>query len=115
MSELQNLVKQYTEYDNSYKKLNTELKIIKENKNIIENQIIDIIKDKNYNNIKIETNDSIIKFNDTVTNSGLSLRYLEECFNVLMSDKNKIKEYIDFIKNNRTYKSEINIKRTLKK
>lgn len=115
MTELQNLVKQYMEYDNTYNELNQQLKDIKENKNIIENQIIEIIKDKNYNNIKIETSDSIIKFNDNITTSGLTFRYLEECLNLLIKDKNKIKEYIDFIKNNRTSKSEINIKRTLKK
>jgi len=120
MSHLNNLsiyLKDWVTYDNYLKKINKKTKNIKEKKDLLENQIIKIFESNDMTNTKINIGDSKVFYNETVSTTSLSYKFLFECLTKYYKNEVKAEEICDFIKNERdnTKKFNFSIKRTMNK
>ena len=112
---LQENIKQWVVYDNEIKNLNNKIKNIKENKSLINDNIISYIKDNNLINANIKLSDSTIKFVDSKQTPALTYRYIKECLNECIDDNELVDNIINYMKEKREIKTNLEIKRTLNK
>ena len=108
-------IKLWVKYDNEYKEQQERLKKLREQRNLLENNIIEHINDNNLKNATIQITDGILKFGQTKTSSPLTFKYIEECLNDIISDKEQITNIINYIKEKRVYKNTENIRRLYNK
>ena len=59
----------------------------------------------------IEISDSKLKFGITKTTNPLSLKYIETCLSLVITDKEDVVKIMNVIKNNRTPKEVFEMKR----
>lgn len=107
---LNNNINNWVAYDNKIKHLQKEINDLREKKNVEENNIIHIAKSRDilHNNIKF--NDGIIKFHNNNKYTPLTLQYIKSCLNDLIEEPEQVDQIIDYIKEQRTITSKINIK-----
>tara|TARA_Y100000816_G_C26087484_1_gene574108 strand:- start:298 stop:663 length:366 start_codon:yes stop_codon:yes gene_type:complete len=108
----QDNIKKWVLLDNQQKHLNDKLKEIREEKTNLSGDINRYIKNKNIDNPTIQITDGSLKFVEVKTHNSISFKYVEKCLNEIFKDEKKMVEYIlDYLKNNRTFKIENEIKR----
>ena len=110
---LQDNIKQWVLYDNQIKELNEKIKKIKENKTLINDNIISYIKENNLTNANVTLSDGNIKFIDVKQTPALTYKYISECLNECISDEEAVNNIIKYMKQKREYKSNLEIKRTI--
>tara|TARA_B100000035_G_scaffold198672_1_gene169747 strand:+ start:1670 stop:2014 length:345 start_codon:yes stop_codon:yes gene_type:complete len=105
-------IKKWVMLDNQQKHLNEKIKEIREQKNNLSSDLNNYCKNKNINNPTIQITDGQLKFVEVKTQSTISFKYIEKCLNEIFRDEKKMVEHIlEYLKNNRTYKIENEIKR----
>lgn len=112
--ELKNLIENLIIVNNNYKQSLENLNQIKENKQNLENKIINLLDELNLNNKTFLLNDNKIQQRQYVQFQSLSLKYIENCLNRYLETTQNIdiKEFIEVIKNNRNKKIKNEIKIT---
>ena len=110
---LEDNIKSWINYDNQLKKLNDEIKALRNQKNSISSNIINYVKNNELKNSIIKDNISTIKFIDTKYTPPLTYKFLIECLNECINDKNLIDNIIHHMKNKREIKNTLEIKRFL--
>lgn len=108
-------IKLWVKFDNEYKEQQEKLKKLREQRNLLENNIIEHINDNNLKNATIQITDGMLKFGQTKTTPPLTFKYIEECLNDIISDKEQITNIINYIKEKRVYKNTENIRRLYNK
>lgn len=108
-------IKEWVSIDNQLKIDNEKIKLLKDRKNDIKEEIIKYTIDNKLTSAVIELNDSKLKFVTTNTNQTLTLKYVENCLKKFINDDNDIKKIMDHIKTNRDIKSVLDIKRIYNK
>lgn len=108
-------IKLWVKFDNEYKEQQEKLKKLREQRNLLENNIIEHINDNNLKNATIQITDGMLKFGQTKTPPPLTFKYIEECLNDIISDKEQITNIINYIKEKRVYKNTENIRRLYNK
>jgi hypothetical protein len=111
MSSFENNVKRWVSLDNRIKALNDEAKALREEKSSINDSISQHIEANNLEKATIQISDGKLRYVTTKTQSPISLKYLESCLNDCISDSSKVKEIMDYIKENREVKETTEIKR----
>ena len=112
MSEdLKQNIKKWVELDNKAKQLSDQLKVIRNNKNLLNGQIISYVTEKNMNNAIININDGQLKFQTFNTAQPLTFKFIENCLNEIIDDEENVKNIITYIKQKRDIKSIMDIKR----
>ena len=120
MSHINNLslfLKDWVTYDNYLKKVNKKTKDIKEKKEKLESKILTIFEHNNMTNTKVNIGDSKIFYNESISTTSLSYKFLFECLHKYFNNEKKAEEICDFIKSERDKTKKINysIKRTMNK
>jgi hypothetical protein len=112
--EFENLIKKWIDLDNYIKIENEKMKKIKDEKNKINDNILQFANDNNLLKANIELNDSDIKFITNKTTQTLSIKYIHKCLCDVIQDNDKVEKIINYIKENRENKINLEIKRTYK-
>uniref|UniRef100_A0A6C0KTG9 Uncharacterized protein n=1 Tax=viral metagenome TaxID=1070528 RepID=A0A6C0KTG9_9ZZZZ len=115
---IQNSIKTWVALDNQYKKLYSQISLLREEKNNIEEQIFNYYDSKNANYPLINISDGKLSLTQMKQYNMLSFKFLEDCFKEFFTDYENCKsienELIEFIKSKRTFKTNNLIKRTYK-
>ena len=111
MSSFENNVKRWVSLDNRIKALNDEAKTLREEKSTINDSIGHHIESNNLEKATIQISDGKLRYVTTKTQSPISLKYLESCLTDCISDANKVKEIMEYIKENREVKETTELKR----
>ena len=115
MSFNENILK-WVQYDNKIKEQQNILKLLKEKKELINNDIINYIVVNNLSDksIQIKNSNVELKYNTSNNYEGITYKYLEKCFDLFFKEKNielDSTELLNYIKNNRQITTKENIKR----
>ena len=108
---IEDLIKKWVILDNNYKKLFTNIKTIKEEKNELTNNIINYFDSKEMENPTIKISNG--KLNIAILKHGniISYKFLTECFEEFFEDKEISEKLLEYIKSKRIYSTSKNIKR----
>lgn len=106
-----NMIKEWVTIDNELRQLNLKTKSLREKKNIINNNVISYIENNNLDNPIIKISDGTLKFNHTNISQPLTFKYINDCLNDIIKDKEQVQIIINHIKNKRNIKSVMDIKR----
>ena len=116
--DIQNSIKKWVALDNQYKKLYSQISLLREEKNNIEERIFYYYDSKNASYPSINISDGKLSLAQLKQYNMLSYKFLEDCFKEFFTDyensKSIEKELIEFIKSKRTFKTNNLIKRTYK-
>ena len=123
MSTINNSILQWITYDDNIKKNNNNIKVLRDKKNQIENDIINyLITNKMENNtFKITDIEDSIEYTTIKTYENINYKYLSKCFFDFFnkySTENKSteelsNELLNYIKNNRSINNKEILKRTI--
>jgi hypothetical protein len=97
---------EWVKIDNNIKLLNEQLKSYRERRKYLAKDISD-----NLNNKIIKINNETIKRVEHKYTPPLTLNYIKECLSSLIKNDDNIDYIMDYIKSNRPYKVEYDIKR----
>tara|TARA_Y100000022_G_C13208939_1_gene356544 strand:- start:339 stop:683 length:345 start_codon:yes stop_codon:yes gene_type:complete len=112
---LENNIKKWVSLDNNYKKISNDLKKIRDQKNEINNEIIDYFSNNNLKFPNINISDGKLSFSQIKQPNLLTYKFLESCLSEYFNNDETVNEIIDFIKKRRVYTEQIVIKRTYNK
>ena len=118
---LEENIKKWVILDTKQKKINDELKIIRNEKNLITNNLIKTFENKNINFPIINISDGKLNLSKVKNYNVISYNFLINCFKEYFSLQDedncdeKALELLEFIKNKRTYNIISSIKRTYNK
>lgn len=111
MASFENNIKRWVSLDNKIKALNDEAKALREEKSAINDQISQHIETNHLEKATIQISDGKLRYVTTKAQSPISLKYLESCLSECISDSNKVKEIMEYIKENREVKETTELKR----
>ena len=112
---LDNTIKKWVHLDNNYKKISNDLKKIRDEKNILNNEIIDYFNTNNLKFPSINISDGKLNFSHVKQGNLLTYKFLEGCLNEYFNNDETVTEIIDFIKKKRVYSEQTVIKRIYNK
>jgi CxxC motif-containing protein len=104
-------IQKWIEIDNKLKKMNSEVKIMRESKNDIEASIMEIVNNKKLLNTSITTADGRLRFIETKTSNPLSLAFIEQCMHEIIPNNSQVQHILKYIKEKREIKINSEIKR----
>jgi len=103
-------IQQWIELDNELKQLNEKVKNIREKRNLLEKNILNIATINNYTDV-IKINNGKLKFVNTKITEPLTFKYLEKTLKEVIKNENQANLIIEHIKQKREIKIVPEIKR----
>ena len=103
-------IKQWVSLDNQIKKTNEQLKLIRNKKQLLCNDICSYMKMQEIQN-KIEISDGYIKTYERKEYAPLSYIYVEKCLKELIKDDNQVLRIMNYLKEKREIKVTSDLKR----
>jgi len=109
----ENQIQQWVTIDNEMRNLNEKIKVLRDNRNKLSENIIDYANNKNLANANsvIKISDGKLKFVNTKIQEGLTFKYLEKSLAEIINNPSQLKLIVEHLKNNRTTKTVQEIKR----
>ena len=104
-------IKNWVSMDNEIKKINDRLKILREHKSKLHNEITSHIKNNNMENSSVQISDGRLKLTYVKTQQPLTFKYLEDSLSEIIKDKTQVNAIINHIKTKRETKIIPEIKR----
>lgn len=111
MEGFQTSIKKWVNLDTQLKKLNDDIKTIRNEKNNISENIINFVDDNNLNSSTIKISDGKLKFAQNKQTAPITLKFLETCLLETIGDEEKVNQLITYIKEKREVKIVPDIKR----
>ena len=111
MSHFEDNIKKWVLIDNKIKSLINEIKLLREEKSIIKDDIYTYINDNELSNAVIKISDGKLKFNKYKISKPLTFKYIEQCLSRCINDLETNKKIMNYIKNSRESKYIDDIKR----
>lgn len=108
-------IKKWVQLDNQLKLVNDKVKEIKQEKDTIEEQIIQYVDTNQLNNATAKISGGRLKFVETKQSSPLTLKYIKECLSECIENEQQVDLILNYIKDNREIKYSKDIKRTYDK
>lgn len=107
----ENKIQQWVQIDNHVKKLNEEIKQLREERNNIESNLINYVKTNNISDKTIKVNNDKLKFLDTKVPEPLTFKYLEKTLGEIIKNESQVQVIMEHIKQKRAIKIVPEIKR----
>lgn len=104
-------IKSWVALDNQYKQLSEQMKELRSRRNQVEEKIMGHVEENGLNKATVMINDGKLKFSDIKITPPLTLKYVEKCLSELIRDENKVEQIMNYIKENRDFKSNSVIRR----
>jgi hypothetical protein len=108
---LEEHIKSWVLYDNQIKAYNDKVKEIRTKKNSLGQNIVEYMKRNHPRHSTIEISDGKLKISNTNTQTPLSYKFVEESIKSYFNDEKLTNDLMNYIKNRRETKSNIEIKR----
>jgi len=107
-------IQKWAVLENQIKTVNEKMKVIRENKNKLTDEICEYIKTNNLYEKNIELSDGVLKMYEKKDYSPLTYTYIEESLNKIISNKEHVEYIIKYLKENRQIKTSSDIKKLSK-
>ena len=104
-------IKKWVHLDNQLKLVNDKVKEIKQEKDNVEELIIQYVDTNNLNNATAKISGGKLKFVETKQSSPLTLKYIKECLNECIENQQQVDLILNYIKDNREIKYSKDVKR----
>ena len=108
---LEENIKKWVVLDNKQKKINEEIKEIREKKNELTSNIITNFSERNIKSPVINISDGKLSLVETQTANVISFKFLLDCFKEYLKNEEEALKLLEFVKNKRTYSNVSSIKR----
>tara|TARA_B100001093_G_C26663707_1_gene943040 strand:- start:523 stop:867 length:345 start_codon:yes stop_codon:yes gene_type:complete len=108
---LEENIKKWVTLDNQQKKINDEVKKLRDEKNEISKNIFNYCSENNIESPTINISDGKLNFVNQKQANIMSYKFLEDCFKLYFSDERQAEELLTFIKEKRIYTNSLSIKR----
>jgi hypothetical protein len=108
---LEKKIKKWVELDNNIKAVNEEIKDVRTERSILNDEIIEIIEQKQLNKATINISDGRLRFVTTKQTAPLTLTYIEKCLKDLITNETQVAQIMTYIKKSREVKTVTDIKR----
>jgi uncharacterized protein YdcH (DUF465 family) len=112
---LESKIKRWVELDNKIKETSDEVRDIRTEKAVINDEILEIIEEKKLGKATVNISDGKLRFVTTKHTTPLTLSYVEKCLGDLISNSKQVDQIMTYIKNNRETKTTMEIKRVYDK
>jgi hypothetical protein len=107
----ENNIQQWLLADNQLKNLNEKVKILRETRNALTENITNYAEENNLSNSLIHVNDGKLKIINTKVQSPLTYKYLEKSLGEIIRNENQVKLIVEHLKQKRDTKIISEIKR----
>jgi hypothetical protein len=108
---LEKKIQKWVELDNEIKVANDEMKDIRTERSIINDEIIEIIQDRQLLKATVNITDGKLRFVTTKQTSPLTLTYIERCLKEIITNETQVEQIMKYIKSKRETKTTTEIKR----
>lgn len=107
----ENKVQQWVQLDNQLKKLNEQVKQLRDQRNSLETNLTSYAKTNNMSDSTIKINNDRLKFVDTKVPEPLTFKYLEKTLGEIIKNESQVQLIMEHIKQKRSIKIVPEIKR----
>ncbi len=107
----ENKVQQWVQLDNQLKKLNEQVKQLRDQRNSLETNLTSYAKTNNMSDSTIKVNNDRLKFVDTKVPEPLTFKYLEKTLGEIIKNESQVQLIMEHIKQKRNIKIVPEIKR----
>jgi septal ring factor EnvC (AmiA/AmiB activator) len=107
----ENKVQQWVQLDNQLKKLNEQVKQLRDQRNSLETNLTSYAKTNNMSDSTIKVNNDRLKFVDTKVPEALTFKYLEKTLGEIIKNESQVQLIMEHIKQKRSIKIVPEIKR----
>jgi len=104
-------IKRWVELDNRIKETSEEVRDIRTEKAVINDEILEIIEEKKLEQATVNISDGKLRFVSTKHTAPLTLAYIEKCLGELITNGKQVEQIMTYIKKNRESKTTMEIKR----
>ena len=101
---LETKIKRWVELDNKIKETSEEVRDIRTEKSVINDEIIEIVEEKQLGKATVNISDGKLKFVASKHTAPLTLTYIEKCLTELITNGNQVQQIMTYIKKNRETK-----------
>lgn len=108
---LESKIKRWVELDNRIKETADSVKDIRTEKHVINDEIIELIEEKQLVKATVNISDGKLKFVTAKHTAPLTLTYIEKCLSELITNSSQVEQIMTYIKKNRDTKTTTEIKR----
>jgi hypothetical protein len=108
---LESKIKRWVELDNKIKETAEEVRDIRTEKAVINDEILEIIEQKQLEKATVNISDGKLKFVSAKHTAPLTLTYVEKCLSELITNGKQVEQIMTYIKKNRETKTTMEIKR----
>jgi len=108
---LETKIKRWVELDNKIKETSEEVRDIRTEKAVINDEILEIIEQKQLGKATVNISDGKLKFVSSKHTAPLTLAYIEKCLGELITNGKQVEQIMTYIKKNRESKTTMEIKR----
>jgi hypothetical protein len=114
-STLEPKIKRWVELDNMIKQTTEEVRDVRTERSVINDEIIEIIEEKHLSKATVNISDGKLKFVTSKHTTPLTLTYIEKCLTDLITNGKQVEQIMTYIKKNRETKTTTEIKRVYNK
>lgn len=104
-------IKRWVELDNKIKESADEVRDIRTEKAVINDEILEIIEEKQLEKATVNISDGKLRFVAAKHTAPLTLAYIEKCLSELITNSKQVEQIMTYIKKNRESKTTMEIKR----
>lgn len=108
---LETKIKRWVELDNKIKETAEEVRDIRTEKSVINDEILEIVEEKQLGKATVNISDGKLKFVASKHTAPLTLTYIEKCLTELITNGKQVEQIMAYIKKNRETKMTTEIKR----
>jgi hypothetical protein len=108
---LESKIKRWVELDNKIKESSEEVRDIRTEKSIINDEILEIVEEKQLGKATVNISDGKLRFVAAKHTTPLTLTYVEKCLGELITNAKQVEQIMTYIKKNRETKTTTEIKR----
>lgn len=104
-------IKRWVELDNKIKTTAEEVRDIRTEKAVINDEILDLVEEKQLGKATVNISDGKLRFVSSKHTAPLTLAYIEKCLSELITNGKQVEQIMTYIKKNRETKTTMEIKR----
>lgn len=108
---LETKIKRWVELDNKIKETSEDVRDIRTEKAVINDEILEIIEEKQLGKATVNISDGKLRFVASKHTAPLTLAYIEKCLSQLITNGKQVEQIMTYIKKNRETKTTMEIKR----
>lgn len=108
-------IKRWVELDNKIKLTSEEVRDVRTEKSVINDEILEIVEEKQLGKATVNISDGKLKFVASKHTAPLTMAYIEKCLSDLITNGKQVEQIMTYIKKNRETKTSMEIKRVYNK